>query len=204
MWPLLGCWVVLIVLQSERTWTYWRMRGEAEVRRILDRTAALIAAQGISRDQHTYCSSLGRLEGQVLSACLSCYRQLDLSRGACRNDRQELERVAEEATYNYLHRSLSVIVFLAQAAVLLGLLGTVLGVLGALAAISRGGEIEIASGNAGLTEALLTTALGLAIAAPAAWVSVRCDRRADRKMIESGPVRMTIVEILICQGNRVT
>lgn len=203
MWPLMGCLLALVALESERIWTYWRMRGDADARRVLDRVGALAAEHGISRDLNTYCGSVGRLEGQVLSKCLSCYRRLDLGDGSRRSDRKELERVAAGAAYDYLHRSLSVIVSLAQAATLLGLLGTLFGVLRALGAVSRGGVIETASANAGLTEALSTTVLGLVVAASAIWVYVRCDRRANRKMTEFMPLQMTIAEILIRAGNRV-
>lgn len=203
VWPLIGCLVLLVALESERIWTYWRMRGDTDIRRFLDRVGALAAEHGISRDLQTYCRSVGRLEGHVLSECLSCYRQLDLCGGAKSSGRQELERVAAGAAYKYLHRPLSVIISLAQAATLLGLLGTFFGVLRALGAVSRGGVIETASANAGLTEALLATVLGLIVAASAIWVYIRCDRRADRKMTEFVPVQTTIAEILIRAGNRV-
>ncbi|HSJ09360.1 MAG TPA: MotA/TolQ/ExbB proton channel family protein [Longimicrobiales bacterium] len=68
----------------------------------------------------------------------------------------------------------------AVVAPLLGLLGTVLGVMNAFLGVARGGSTEIASVAPGIAEALITTAFGLVAAIPAAIAYNYFVTRIDR------------------------
>ena len=79
-----------------------------------------------------------------------------------------LERVKERESAN-LRRGLSGLGTIASAAPFVGLFGTVVGIINAFRGMSSGaGGIAAVSG--GIAEALVTTALGLFVAIPAAWM----------------------------------
>jgi biopolymer transport protein ExbB len=84
---------------------------------------------------------------------------------------EEIERVIEQAglaEIPRLERNLSLLANLAYLAPLLGLLGTVLGLMEALLVMQQSGPLVAAGDLAGgLWEALLTTAAGLTVAIPA-------------------------------------
>ena len=94
--------------------------------------------------------------------------------------REELERVGQdmlEALRSHL-RTLEVIGALSP---LLGLLGTVLGMVNAFQNLERAGnQVDPSILSGGIWLALLTTAIGLAVAIPAILVYHWLDRRVDR------------------------
>ena len=64
---------------------------------------------------------------------------------------------------------------------LLGLLGTVTGIIAAFGVISRlGGQVDVTALAGGIWEALLTTAVGLCVAVPFAIVHAALENRIER------------------------
>ncbi len=68
-----------------------------------------------------------------------------------------------------LHRRLHALAAIKVTAPMLGLLGTLLGLINAFAGIAITGAVDPRSLGAGVAEALLTTVLGLVIGLPAWW-----------------------------------
>jgi biopolymer transport protein ExbB len=99
-------------------------------------------------------------------------------------DRETLETVlvhATEAETRDLSRYLQALATIGNIAPLLGLLGTVLGMIKAFMVIQEmGGKVNAAVLAGGIWEAMLTTALGLAVALPTivahSYLSARVDR----------------------------
>lgn len=94
--------------------------------------------------------------------------------------REEAERYGFDAVETLRHwlRPLETIAALAP---LLGLFGTVLGMIGAFAALeAAGAQVDAATFAGGVWEALLTTAVGLAVAIPAVAAVNAFERRAER------------------------
>jgi biopolymer transport protein ExbB len=85
-------------------------------------------------------------------------------------DRETLETVvvhSTDAEIRGLSRYLQILATIANIAPLLGLLGTVLGMIKAFMVIQQmGGKVNAAVLAGGIWEAMLTTALGLAVALP--------------------------------------
>ena len=85
-------------------------------------------------------------------------------------DRETLETVLEQAVdeeVSILSRYLQALATIANIAPLLGLLGTVIGMIKAFMVIQQmGGKVNAAVLAGGIWEAMLTTALGLAVALP--------------------------------------
>ncbi len=89
----------------------------------------------------------------------------------CDRDEAKLRHAIEEASLNeipVLEKNLRGLANIAQVAMLFGLLGTVLGIIGVFEQIERGGSFVSTSDLAKNTwQALLTTAAGLTVAIPA-------------------------------------
>ena len=80
--------------------------------------------------------------------------------------RRHLERYLEEMAAD-LRRGLAVLASVGSVAPFVGLLGTVLGIITAFQGIAATGSGGLSSVSAGIAEALIETALGLAVAIPA-------------------------------------
>jgi biopolymer transport protein ExbB len=156
--PILLCSVLGLAILAERFFRFLvlRKRGmeAAELVSVClqggNREGAWEAAQG-SR------SPLGRILTQGLEV-------ID-------RDRDTLETVlsnAVELEVKHLSRYLQALATIANIAPLLGLLGTVIGMIKAFMVIEEmGGKVNAAVLAGGIWEAMLTTALGLAVALPA-------------------------------------
>ncbi|HDP80540.1 MAG TPA: MotA/TolQ/ExbB proton channel family protein, partial [Spirochaetes bacterium] len=80
---------------------------------------------------------------------------------------EALKRAGSEAIEN-MERYLRGLSAIAHVAPLLGLLGTVTGIISAFSVISSmGGQVDVSSLAAGIWEALITTVAGLSVAIPA-------------------------------------
>lgn len=108
---------------------------------------------------------------RVVSACLSTCRHTLHTPGASGMtpfDRAQasMERFMEQ-TGTELRRGMSVLASVGSVAPFVGLLGTVLGIITAFQGIAATGSGGLSSVSAGIAEALIETALGLAVAIPA-------------------------------------
>ncbi|HJL41170.1 MAG TPA: MotA/TolQ/ExbB proton channel family protein [Myxococcales bacterium LLY-WYZ-16_1] len=83
---------------------------------------------------------------------------------------------------------LGVLAFIAEAAPLLGLLGTVLGMLDLFRSLQQAGleQIDLGLLSSGIWQALLTTAAGLAVAVPTLAAHGYLVSRADRLRVQIG------------------
>lgn len=80
--------------------------------------------------------------------------------------RRHMERYIEDLGHD-LRRGLAVLASVGSIAPFVGLLGTVLGIISAFQGIASSGSGGLAAVSAGISEALVETALGLAVAIPA-------------------------------------
>ena len=157
MWPILMCSILALAIFLERLVRFSRMRSRGaglseKVIRLL-KTGEIKAAEekAINSD-----SSMGRVLAQAI-------RFKD-------RDRETLETVvmhaAEEEVRN-MSSYLQALATIGNIAPLLGLLGTVMGMIKAFMVIQQmGGKVNAAVLAGGIWEAMLTTAFGLAVALP--------------------------------------
>lgn len=107
-----------------------------------------------------------------------------------------------ERVSNELKRNLRVINGVATVTPLLGLLGTVLGMIQAFDAISLitpDGDPKILIA-AGISEALLTTAAGLSIAIPALIAHLHFSSCVDRRVVEIDAIGLQLVRMISAEG----
>jgi biopolymer transport protein ExbB len=184
MWPL-GLWSMLsIAFFLERIWTYARLRSEDELAEITNDVNARIDS-GASVDQlKEYCTEVGKLEGEVYGEGLERFEHLSREQRTIEEMRVEMNGTVERAALGYLERYLAVIDFVAKSVVLLGLLGTVNGMINAFEGIAEKGLGEPTIVAAGISEALITTVTGLVIAVPSIAIFTYFSNRAIGKAVE--------------------
>ena len=113
-----------------------------------------------------------------------------------RHAKQVRNRFTEvkQAMIHTIDRRLTFLNTLVAAAPLMGLLGTVIGMLGTFAAISNGGGSEtVAKVAEGISEALITTQTGLFIALPGIFLVLLIRRR--KHAIEAALARMEAMSL---------
>ncbi len=155
--PILLCSVLALAIFLERFIRFAALRKRG--RFVAERVAACMKARdykGAKDEAITSQSPMGR----VLSQGLEVIDQ----------DRETLETVlvhAIEGEVRKISRYLQALATIANIAPLLGLLGTVIGMIKAFMVIQQmGGKVNAAVLAGGIWEAMLTTALGLAVALP--------------------------------------
>jgi len=172
MIPILLCSLVAFAIFVERLFYLYQARKRAKG---LDVSLFSLLEQGKEREAiemaRKSVSPLGRIFGAALAA-------KDV-------DRETLEAIISNATDRELQEMSAHIQALAtigNIAPLLGLLGTVTGMIKAFMVIQElGGRVDVATLAGGIWEAMLTTAFGLAVALPViiahSWLIAEVDKQ---------------------------
>ncbi|ACV68938.1 MotA/TolQ/ExbB proton channel family protein [Desulfohalobium retbaense] len=184
IWPLLAVAGVALLLALERGLALLRLGSPppALIREIAD-----LASRGSLNEAIRLCQ---KQRGKP--ACLVLGRILERAPAP----RQAIEDAQHEAILNLmprLERFLPTLQVLAAIAPLLGLLGTVTGMIGTFQTITifGTGKPEMMAG--GISEALLTTQFGLAIAIPLLLVHHLFDRRVERIVADCEETGATLI-----------
>jgi biopolymer transport protein ExbB len=172
MWPILGCSVVVVGLGIER---YLSLRKSRVVPQEVE-VAVEAVRQGRADAISASVSSSSAPAARVLAAGLA-------RRGCLLADVEKAmeDRLAEESAL--LRGNVRGITLMAAVAPLLGLLGTVVGIADAFAAVERTGLGKAHSSEAlaaGIKVALYTTIFGLFVAIPATLVAAHLQSLARR------------------------
>jgi biopolymer transport protein ExbB len=155
--PILLCSVLALAIFAERLIRFAQLKSRGAG--LTDKVVALIN-KGEDRGAYEAAVKSGSPMGQVLAQAIGVRDQ----------DREVLESVIVQATETEVRKLSSYTQALAtigNIAPLLGLLGTVIGMIKAFMVIQQmGGKVNAAVLAGGIWEAMLTTALGLAVALP--------------------------------------
>jgi len=154
-YPLLACSVILLGIVLERAWS---LRGVIGSTAKLTRAVVPVLARG---DWH---GALDVVRKHRACPARRIYTDLIDSEGGV--PMPELERVASERNFEEVQgagSNLWVLGTIGAAAPFIGLFGTVLGIIRAFHAIALAGTGGFAVVAAGISEALIATALGLAV-----------------------------------------
>jgi len=156
MYPLAAVAILALLLFIERFWFFSR-EGRASSKHA--RTVLEYCEKGEVGAAETYCE---RKRGPVVRALHTCLRHRDQSVVAMEDSIQEA--ILHELPR--LERFLSTLSILATVAPLLGLLGTVTGMIHTFDMITVHGSGDPRMMAGGISEALMTTATGLIVAIP--------------------------------------
>jgi biopolymer transport protein ExbB len=174
--------IVSMAVFIERLIAYWRSRRQS--RRFAD-VAAKMVAEGnfrklLDKASDFPVSHLARMLGPSLKTYLSASGDTrQKAEAVVELLRREIARQHEDAGLD-LRKGLSVLASVGSVAPFVGLLGTVVGIISAFTKISVTGSAGLSSVAGGISEALVVTAFGLAIAIPATLLFNTLSTRADR------------------------
>ena len=190
MWPIIVCSIIAMAIVIERLWVY-RPRKVLPANLVaqiwqLHQSKQLTAA-------HVATVRNGSLLGRTLAAGL-----------VNRNHPREVmkEAIEEEGrqVVHELERYLNTLGTIANISPLLGLLGTVIGMIKVFTAITSSGVGNPAVLAGGISEALITTAAGLSVAIPAVIFHRYLSGRVDRIVMRMEEQALKLVEVM--QGER--
>ncbi len=172
IWPIIGVFALGLLIALERM--------VALAQRRVDPRQLLTVAAALSRDGVTAAQAL------VAGAATPLDRVLHAGLSAQHRPREAREACVEQALISetsYLTRGLPAIAVLAGVAPLLGLLGTVTGMIDMFAVIANQGSGNAKSLSGGISEALICTQAGMLVAIPLlllhAWLARLADRRSQ-------------------------
>ena len=156
MWPLLVCSILIIAFSIERAWFLQKRLICPEG--LSNQVKNLIDSDSLDDKQATELARLSSL-GFLLINCLK-YKKLSRE-----NLESKIEEKAAEVHYS-LERNLAMLGTIATISPLLGLLGTVVGMITAFTGLTETSGANPDLLAAGISQALITTAFGLLIAVP--------------------------------------
>jgi biopolymer transport protein ExbB len=186
MWPIIVCSIAAVGILLERLWTLQRKRVLPQ--ELIKRLAQLAESNQVTPKVIEALEKNSPL-GRVLAAALS---------NRDRGREIMMERVEDTGRHivHELERFLNSLGTIASISPLLGLLGTVMGIIRAFNAVMLGGMGDPRMLAGGISEALITTAGGLAVAIPA-FIAYRYLRgKVERIVIEMEKIAVTFADSL--------
>lgn len=186
MWPIILCSIVAAAIILERLWTLQERR--VLPREMLGRVWQLVEANQVN-DKVVEALEQNSPLGRILAAGLANrHRPRELMM-------ERLEDTGRHVAHE-LERFLNTLGTIASISPLLGLLGTVTGIIKAFEALTQGGAGDPRMLSGGIAEALITTAAGLVVAIPA-LIGYRYLRgKVDRIVIEMEKSAIALADTL--------
>jgi biopolymer transport protein ExbB/biopolymer transport protein TolQ len=120
----------------------------------------------------------------------------DISGEEIEASKRALER-AEAIVHAEMKRGISTLATIASSAPFVGLLGTVVGIIHAFQGISSEKSTGLGAVAGGISEALVTTAIGLLVAIPAVWMFNYFSNRVEAFDVEMGNSSSELVDYFI-------
>jgi biopolymer transport protein ExbB/TolQ len=171
-WMVIGTLLLMstasVAVMLERTWTYRRLRRRG---RIESEALFGLVRRGALGDALALASVVGPPTAVFGDALREWHRAagigVDAETALASADRQA--QLSATITLGDLRRGLTVLATIGSTAPFVGLFGTTIGIMNAFRAIGITGAAGMGAISAGISEALVTTALGLVVAVPAVW-----------------------------------
>lgn len=186
MWIIAACSVGALAVLFERLWSLRRAR-------VVPRNFVATLRDLIKKDQSAEAQVLSENNSSSIATVLAAvFKHRAAGRAAMKEAAQEQGR--REATA--LERFVGVIGTVAAIAPLLGLLGTVTGMIRVFQNVTSNGVGNPADLASGIWEALITTAYGLMVAIPALVAYRYLLSRADSLVMEMEEETSEMIELL--------
>ena len=186
MWPIIACSVIAMAIVVERLWIYRR-------RRVLPTNLVAQIWQLHQKNQltaaHIQTVRKSSPLGRILAAGL-------MNRMHAREVMKEAIEEEGRQVVHELERYLNTLGTVANISPLLGLLGTVIGMIKVFAAITTSGVGNPGVLAGGISEALITTAAGLSVAIPAVIFHRYLSGKVDRIVLSMEEQALKMVEVM--------
>ena len=186
MYPIFLCSVLALAIFCERFYAYYRIRRS--INPLVREVESLVSHRKID-EALAVCEREDSPLARIYSTSLK----------AAGRSREHLKVLVEEIGSREaapLERYLGLMATIATIAPLLGLLGTVLGMIKAFNVIALAGVGTPATLGGGISEALITTATGLAVAIPTILLHRYLTSRADTLVLEMEEHSLHLVNLL--------
>lgn len=190
MWPLLLCSILTLAIILERFWTLRSSR--VAPRSLLSDVMARLREDRMTLD---YIRSMQAQSGLSFIFAAGLLNS--------KHGRRAMKESIQEAANHVIHeleRFMSTLGTIAAIAPLIGLLGTVVGMIKVFNALMEqgAGNTQLLAG--GISEALLTTAAGLAVAIPALVFHRYFARRIDELVVNMEQQSTKLIDVLNADG----
>ena len=186
IWPLLLCSIISLAIIAERFWSL-------QTKRIISTNLVIKVwewnKKGVLNARHIEELRKDSPLGKVLAAGL-------VNR---KHDREVMKESIEEVGHHVAHdleRFLNTLGTIASISPLLGLLGTVVGMIKVFAVITAQGVGDPSVLAEGISEALITTAVGLTVAIPSLMFYRYFRGRVDELVITMEQEALKMVEVM--------
>ncbi len=190
MWPIIACSIVAMAIIIERLWMLRTSRVVPED--LVSQVWQLHRRQEINSSRIKSIAESSPL-GRILAAGLTNrFHSKEVMK-------ESIEEVGRQVVHE-LERYLNTLGTIASISPLLGLLGTVIGMIKVFAAITTAGVGNPAVLAGGISEALITTAAGLSVAIPSLMFHRYLSGRVDFLVIRMEEEALKMVEVM--QGER--
>jgi biopolymer transport protein ExbB len=196
-WPLLICSILGLTFIIERVISVIKLRPRIRVEQLVSRITEALRNDNIM-EAVSICEEAGGPLANVVKAGLLRYSQGMIEEQAVtKNDVSEAVDEATILEVPQLERNLVILSTIYQVSPLLGLLGTVMGMVRAFTAIALKGTGDPQLLAGGISEALLTTVIGLFIAIIVMIAYQVLVSLVDRHILEITQVSTEIVNTLV-------
>ena len=181
---LLPLWALALALQKVLQFWARRRKYNKQIK-----TAFAMLDKNDASQALTYAKSNRGLMARIFEACLESPKRREFAEHAVR------KLVMQEAPV--LNRNLNTLAVIAGAAPLLGLLGTISGMITLFAAVTYYGTGDPKFLAGGISEALITAKTGLAIAIPTLFVHDYLRNRKERLLSEIESMAIRILDRIV-------
>jgi biopolymer transport protein ExbB len=196
-WPLLLCSILMLTYIIERAYALVKARSKIGAEQFLARITESLRNDNIMEAVST-CEEAGGPLANVLKSGLLRYSQSMIEeRQITKEEIQEAIQEAGLLEIPQLEKNLPIIGTIGMVAPLLGLLGTVTGMIRAFTTIALEGTGDPQQLAGGISEALLTTAAGLTIAIPCLVAYGLFDARVSSYVNEIDQVSIEMINSLL-------
>lgn len=165
---LMSFFLMVFTFSIERFWTISRATGAESSDNFVRKIKSLLASNQID-NAISACNEQKGSVGNVLVNVLTKYKEVASDANLDKEQKiLTLQKELEDSTaleLPMLEKNLTIVATLASVATLVGLLGTVLGMIKAFSALAQAGAPDSAALSTGISEALINTALGIGTSA---------------------------------------
>lgn len=187
VWPIIFIGFLALLVTVERLWFLWRVHTNAD--KVMGRVNTLASEKNWASCDSILLSGKGKPVYNILIAGIN----------ARQADRQTLENVLREAILRELprlERFLPMLNVMAAIAPLIGLLGTVTGMIQTFNSITLFGTGDPRMMSGGISEALITTEFGLAVAIPIMLIHTFLARQVEHVVEDMEEKSVSLCNIL--------
>ena len=186
MWPIIACSVIAMAIVVDRLWAY--RKGKVLPSNLVAQIWQLYQNKQLTPAHIVTVRKKSEL-GRILAAGL-------MNREHSREIMKEAIEEEGRQVVHELERYLNTLGTIANISPLLGLLGTVIGMIKVFTAITSSGVGNPAVLAGGISEALITTAAGLSVAIPAVIFHRYLSGKVDRIVLQMEEQALKMVEVM--------